>query len=62
MKVSALTTDPNVRLAIESQIKLGSYHDGTDGVIKGALEKEGLPRERRFIVEPVNKFLRGDLG
>jgi len=45
-KVGALTTDSNVRLAIESQIKLGSYHNGTDRVIKHALEEEGLPRER----------------
>ena len=41
-----MTTDSNVRLAIESQIKLGSYHNGTDRVIKAALEEEGLPRER----------------
>jgi len=46
VKVGALTTDSNVRLAIESQIKLGSYHNGTDRVIKTALEEEGLPRER----------------
>ena len=46
VKVGALTTDSNVRLAIESQIKLGSYHNGTDGVIRAALEEEGLPRER----------------
>jgi hypothetical protein len=46
VKVSALTTDPNVRLAIESQIDLGSYHDGTDTMIKGALAEEGLPSER----------------
>jgi hypothetical protein len=46
VKVGALTTDSNVRLAIESQIKLGPYHMGTDKVIKGALEEEGLPRER----------------
>ena len=41
MRVSALTTDPNVRLAIESQIKLGSYHLGTEEVIQAALEKQG---------------------
>jgi hypothetical protein len=46
VKVGALTTDSNVRLAIESQIKLGPYHAGTDTVIKSALEKEGMPRER----------------
>ena len=46
VKVGALTTDSNVRLAIQSQIKLGSYHNGTDRVIKTALEEEGLPRER----------------
>jgi len=46
VKVGALTTDSNVRLAIESQIKLGSYHNGTDRVIKSALEEEGLPSER----------------
>jgi hypothetical protein len=46
VKVAALTTDPNVRLAIESQIKLGPYHKGTDKVIERALEEEGLPRER----------------
>jgi hypothetical protein len=46
VKVGALTTDSNVRLAIESQIKLGSYHNGTERVIKSALEEEGLPRER----------------
>ena len=46
VKVGALTTDSNVRLAIESQIKLGSYHNGTDRAIRTALEEEGLPRER----------------
>ena len=46
VKVGALTTDSNVRLAIQSQIKLGSYHNGTDRVIKTALEEGGLPRER----------------
>jgi len=46
VKVGALTTDSNVRLAIESQIKLGSYHNGTDRAIKTALEEEGIPRER----------------
>ena len=46
VKVCALTTDSNVRLAIQSQIKLGSYHNGTDRVIKTALEEEGLPKER----------------
>ena len=43
--VSALTTDPNVRLAIESQIKLGSYHLGTEEVIQAALEKQGWQGE-----------------
>ena len=45
-KVGALTTDSNVRLAIESQIRLGPYHVGTDKVIRNALELEGLPKER----------------
>jgi hypothetical protein len=46
VKVGALTTDSNVRLAIESQIKLGPYHNGTDKAIGTALEEEGLPKER----------------
>jgi hypothetical protein len=46
VKVGALTTDANVRLAIESQIKLGSYHNGTDRAIRTALVEEGLPKER----------------
>jgi hypothetical protein len=45
MKVSALTTDPNVRLAIESQIKVGSYYLGTEKVIQAALEKQGWQGE-----------------
>jgi hypothetical protein len=45
-KVSSRTADANVRLAIASQIKVGSYHNGTDRVIKKALEEEGLPTER----------------
>jgi hypothetical protein len=45
-KVGALTTDPNVRLAIESQIRVGSFHNGTDRTIENALEEQGLPRER----------------
>ena len=44
-KVAALTSDPNVRLAIESQIMLGSYHLGTDEVIQAALEKQGWQGE-----------------
>jgi hypothetical protein len=44
-KLSALTTDPNVQLAIESQIKLGSYHLGTEEVIQAALEKQGWQGE-----------------
>ena len=61
VKVGALTTDPNVRLAIESQIKLGSYHNGTDRVIETALAEEGLPKER--IQAESNKviFARSDL-
>ena len=46
VKVGALTTDPNVRLAIESQIKLGSYHNGTDRAIETALANQGLPKEK----------------
>jgi hypothetical protein len=46
VRVDALTADANTRLAIESQIKLGPYHMGTDQVIKNALEKEGIPKEK----------------
>jgi hypothetical protein len=45
VKVTALTTDPNVRLAIESQIMLGSYYLGTEEVIQAALEKQGWQGE-----------------
>jgi hypothetical protein len=45
VKLTALTSDPNVRLAIESQITFGSYHLGTDEVIQAALEKQGLHGE-----------------
>ena len=45
VKVSALTSDPNVRLAVESQIRLGSYHLGTDKIIQQALEAQGLMGE-----------------
>ena len=45
-RVDALAADANTRLAIESQIKLGPYHMGTDRVIKSALEKEGIPKEK----------------
>ena len=46
VRVEALTADANTRLAIESQIKLGPYHMGTDRVIKSALEEEGIPKEK----------------
>ena len=45
-KASALTTDPNVRLAVASQIELGSYHLGTDRVIRDALKEQGLQGEQ----------------
>jgi hypothetical protein len=44
-RVRALTNDPDVRLAVESQIKLGSYHSGTDEIIKRALEERGFRGE-----------------
>jgi hypothetical protein len=46
VRVEALTADANTRLAIESQIKLGPYHMGTDRVIRRALEEEGFPKEK----------------
>jgi hypothetical protein len=45
VKVDALASNPNVRVAIESQIKLGPYHMGTDQVIQHALETQGLRGE-----------------
>jgi hypothetical protein len=46
VRLEARTADANTRLAIESQIRLGPYHMGTDQVIKSALEKEGIPKEK----------------
>ena len=60
-KVEALTTDSNVRLAIESQIRLGPYHMGTDKVIRTALEVEGLPKERIQAESDKVDFARSDL-
>ena len=41
----AKTNDPNVRLAIEAQLKFGSYHLGGEKVIEHALSEQGLSGE-----------------
>lgn len=41
----AMTSDPNVRLAIEAQFKFGSYHLGGEKVIEHTLSEQGLSGE-----------------
>jgi len=42
VRASALTSDPDVRAAIESQVRIGSFHDGTADAIAQALAGRGL--------------------
>ena len=58
----ALTSDPNVRLAIEAQFKFGSYHLGGEKVIEHALAEQGssgeeLQAERDRIISRATQCL-----
>jgi hypothetical protein len=58
----AMTSEPNVRLAIEAQFKFGSYHLGGDKVIERALAEQGssgeeLQAERDRIISRATKCL-----
>jgi hypothetical protein len=58
----AMTNEPNVRLAIESQFKFGSYHLGGEKVIERALAEQGssgeeLQAERDRIISQATRCL-----
>jgi hypothetical protein len=58
----AMTSDPNVRLAIEAQFKFGSYHLGGEKVIERALAEQGssgeeLQAERDRIISRATQCL-----
>ncbi len=58
----AMTSEPNVRLAIEAQFKFGSYHLGGEKVIEHALAEQGssgeeLQAERDRIISQATQCL-----
>jgi hypothetical protein len=61
-RVLAMTSEPNVRLAIEAQFKFGSYHLGGEKVIEHALAEQGssgeeLQAERDRIISRATQCL-----
>ena len=63
-RVSALTSDPDVRIAIESQVRIGTFYMGTADAIARALADRGLSGQElqveqdRIILQATTCFYR----